>query len=108
MSTTDHLLPEDFPLLAYGQFVYRRTSSSPIIGPVGMELAADLAARLNRDHSAENIRESRVQRRSAEVGVDYLGPSRDERHADWVQLSSRPLQAGSSGQAIEVDKGKTR
>jgi hypothetical protein len=49
MSTINPLRPDDFPLLANGQYVYRRTASSPIIGPVSMELAADLAARLNRD-----------------------------------------------------------
>lgn len=50
MSIIAPLGPNDFPLLASGQYVYRRTSSSPIIGPVSMTLAADLALRLNRDH----------------------------------------------------------
>lgn len=46
---TDRLTPEDFPLVAHGQFVYRRQSSGPIIGPVDYRLAAELAERLNRD-----------------------------------------------------------
>jgi hypothetical protein len=49
MSILDPLTAADFPLVANGQFVYRRTSSSPFIGPVSMHLAADLAFRLNRD-----------------------------------------------------------
>lgn len=49
--TFGSLQPRDFPLVAVGQFVYRQGWSSPIIGPVDMHLAADLALRLNRDHA---------------------------------------------------------
>lgn len=50
MSTIDPLGPNDFPITAIGQYVYRCTASSPFVGPVSMALAADLAWRLNQDH----------------------------------------------------------
>lgn len=48
MSIIDPLCPEDFPVV--GQSVYRRTCSSPFIGPVSVQLANDIAMRLNRDY----------------------------------------------------------
>jgi hypothetical protein len=48
------LKPLDFPVRAVGQYVYRKTESSPFIGPVSVELAADLAFRLNRDEAAKS------------------------------------------------------
>lgn len=58
MTTTEPLTRADFPLKAVGQYVYRRTSSSPLIGPVSTELAVELATRLNReeaDHQAMSM-----------------------------------------------------
>ena len=54
MSTTEPLSPLDFPLMAKGQFVYRRTCSSPLLGPMSLELARELAFRLNRDEAAKS------------------------------------------------------
>lgn len=53
MTILDPLGPTDFPVFAAGNYVYRRTSSSPFVGPVSGQLAEDLAARLNRDHYAQ-------------------------------------------------------
>jgi hypothetical protein len=83
MSIIAALGPDDFPLLAKGQFVYRRTGSSPFIGPVSMELAADLAGRLNRDHFGADARD----RQSESLGA----PPRSGAHlSEWARLSSRP------------------
>lgn len=66
MSTIDPLTMADFPLKAVGQYVYRRTSSSPLIGPMSMELAVDLAARLNRDEANQQ---------ALSMGIGSSGPS---------------------------------
>lgn len=50
----DPLKPLDFPVKAVGQYVYRRTESSPFVGPVSVDLAADIAFRLNRDEAAKS------------------------------------------------------
>lgn len=46
------LKPEDFPLTAIGNAVYRRTLSSPLATFADDELAVDVALRLNRDNQA--------------------------------------------------------
>ena len=46
------LKPEDFPLTAIGNAVYRRTLSSPLATFADEALAADVALRLNRDDQA--------------------------------------------------------
>ena len=48
----DKLTPEDFPIIARGQYVYRQMFSSPIAGPMDMGLSEDIAFRLNRDEMA--------------------------------------------------------
>lgn len=53
MSTISPLQPDDFPVYSLGQYVYRRSWSSPFVGPVSVELAADIAFRLNRDHQVQ-------------------------------------------------------
>ncbi len=55
---SDPLAPEDFPVVANGQYVYRRTTSGAFVGPISMQLAADIAKRLNRD---EEIRLKAIQ-----------------------------------------------
>ncbi len=46
------LKKEDFPLLAVGANVYRRSMSSPLFTAPSPELAAELAFRLNRDDTS--------------------------------------------------------
>ena len=41
---------DDFPILAQGHNVYRRTESSPICTCTYMGMAAEIAKRLNRDN----------------------------------------------------------
>lgn len=53
MSTISPLQPADFPIIAIGQYVYRRSASSPFVGPVAAQLAFDIAFRLNRDHQTQ-------------------------------------------------------
>lgn len=43
------LRAEDFPLIAVGACVYRRTMSSPLFTAPSPQMAADLVLRLNRD-----------------------------------------------------------
>lgn len=40
----------DFPLTSVGANVYRRTESSPLLVAPSDAVAADICARLNRDH----------------------------------------------------------
>lgn len=56
------LEPNDFPLFAVGAHVYRRTYSSPLFTAPDMYLAADLAARLNRDHYQGGVVNTSPQR----------------------------------------------
>lgn len=44
------LTDDDFPLVAIGPHVYRKTESSPLFHTNDMQMAADLAMRLNRDN----------------------------------------------------------
>jgi hypothetical protein len=46
------LTKDDFPLMAVGANVYRRTMSSPLFTAPTPELAAELALRLNRNDCA--------------------------------------------------------
>lgn len=41
------LTPDDFPLYAAGPHVYRRTESSPLFTAPDMQMAGDIAFRLN-------------------------------------------------------------
>lgn len=61
------LTAADFPLVVNGQYVYRRTGSGPLVGPISMELAADLASRLNREEAA--------RQRSDELATSYSPPT---------------------------------
>lgn len=44
------LTDDDFPVAANGYHVYRRTESSPICTCAHMDMAAEIAKRLNRDN----------------------------------------------------------
>lgn len=44
------LTDDDFPVVANGHGVYRRTESSPICTCVYVDMAAEIAKRLNRDN----------------------------------------------------------
>jgi hypothetical protein len=46
------LTPADFPLMAIGPYIYRRTQSSPWLTAPDYAAACDVAARLNRDQQA--------------------------------------------------------
>jgi len=48
------LTASDFPLVAIGPNVYRRTMSSPLLTAPSDELAEDLASRLN-DHETRKL-----------------------------------------------------
>jgi len=48
------LTPADFPLYSIGNLVYRQTQSSPFFAAPSMELAADLAFRLNAHESTKS------------------------------------------------------
>ena len=45
------LQPDDFPLCSVGPLIYARRQSSPILSANNDEMAANIAFRLNRDHS---------------------------------------------------------
>lgn len=44
------LTDDDFPVVAQGHNVYRRTESGPICTCSHMDMAAEIAKRLNRDN----------------------------------------------------------
>jgi len=48
------LIPDDFPLVAVGNSVYRRTMGAPLFTAATDHIAADLALRLNRDGMARS------------------------------------------------------
>lgn len=53
---------EDFPILARGYNVYRRTESSPICTCSHMDMANEIALRLNRERgkSVENDKNNEI------------------------------------------------
>jgi hypothetical protein len=110
------LTPADFPLLAIGACVYRRTLSSPLFTALSAEIAADLAFRLNSQEceykrlaskaraEAERERdEARVSEANLRTASIRCGNALSEARASNAALSGLLKRAGEAMMAAIAD-----